>query len=160
MYAIRSYYEILRALSRLPDLHVASRTSAFQFKHRPADVREIGALLNVDTVLEGSVRRVGDRVRIAVQLISVKDGYRLWNERYEREMQDIFAVQDEIAEKIAQALEVALHEPAGSAPGRGETPDPQAYEYYLQGRQFIHLHRRKAFENALHIFSQARNNFV
>jgi TolB-like protein/Flp pilus assembly protein TadD len=146
--------EILRALSRIPNLHVASRTSAFQFKNRSADIREIGAELNVDTVLEGSVRRVDDRVRIAVQLISVKDGYRLWNERYDREMKDIFAIEDEIAEQIAIALKVALTTP-GQADARGVAPDAQAYEFYLQGRRFIHQHRRKGFETALQIFAQA-----
>lgn len=147
--------EILRALTRIPDLRVASRTSAFQFKHQAADVREIGAQLNVSCVLEGSVRRVGDRVRISAQLINVKDGYRLWYDRYDREMQDIFAVEDEIADQIARALKVALAKrtaPSAAAP----TPiDAQAYEFYLQGRQFIHQHRRKAFEVALQLFSQA-----
>jgi adenylate cyclase len=94
-------------------------------------------------------------VRISAQLASVKDGYRLWNERYEREMKDIFAVEDEIAEQIALALKVALEPPATATAGYGATDDTRAYEYYLQGRQFVHQHRRKAFENALQIFSQA-----
>jgi serine/threonine protein kinase/tetratricopeptide (TPR) repeat protein len=146
--------EILRALGRIPDLHVASRTSAFQFKNRSADIREIGAQLNVDTVLEGSVRRVGDRVRISAQLISVRDGYRLWNERYDREMQDIFAIEDEIAEQIAHALKLALAPPT-QGDAKSAAPDAQAYEFYLQGRRFIHQHRRKGFETALQIFAQA-----
>jgi serine/threonine protein kinase/tetratricopeptide (TPR) repeat protein len=147
--------EILRELSRIPDLRVASRTSAFQFKSRSADVREIGALLDVNAILEGSVRRVGDRVRISAQLVSVSDGYRLWCERYDRDMKDLFAVQDEIADQIASALKVALVAGPGQPGTRGATPDAQAYELYLQGRQFIHQHRRKAFEVALQLFSQA-----
>ncbi len=147
--------EVLRSLSRIPDLYVASRTSAFQFKHQAADVREIGARLNVGNVLEGSVRRAGDRVRITVQLVSVGDGYRLWCERYERDLRDIFAVEDEIADRIAEALEVRL---VGSGGGPGAArfePDAEAYQLYLQGRQFFHHHRRKAFEVALQTFSRA-----
>jgi TolB-like protein/Flp pilus assembly protein TadD len=146
--------EVLRALSRIPDLYVTSRTSAFQFKHRPADVREVGASLNVSTVLEGSVRRVGDRVRISAQLINVRDGYRLWNDRYDLEMKDIFSVEDEIADQIARALKVTLASIAMPG-GRGARPDAAEYELYLQGRQFFHQLRRKGFENALQIFSQA-----
>ncbi|HSB11992.1 MAG TPA: protein kinase [Blastocatellia bacterium] len=147
--------EILRALSRIPDLHVASRTSAFQFKHHAPDIREIGARLNVSTILEGSVRRVDDRVRISAQLVSVKDGYRLWCDRYDREMKDIFAVEDEIADQIAQALRVALTSRTAPPAVGPALIDAQAYEVYLQGRQFIHQHRRKAFEIALQLFSQA-----
>ena len=147
--------EILRALSRIPDLYVASRTSAFQYRRNAADIREIGARLNVDTILEGSVRRVGDRVRIATQLISVKDGYRLWNERYDRSIGDLFAVQDEIADEIARALKVTLASRAPAAGAGGARPDAAEYELYLQGREFFHQLRRKGFENALQIFSQA-----
>jgi serine/threonine protein kinase/tetratricopeptide (TPR) repeat protein len=146
--------EILRALSRIPDLRVASRTSAFQFKHQSVDIREIGAQLGVEAILEGSVRRVADRVRISAQLISVKDGYRLWYERYDREMKDIFAIEDEIAEQIAGALEIKL-DTKPRVPWRRDTPYAEAYELYLQGRQFIHQHRRKAFEVALQLFARA-----
>ena len=147
--------EVLRALSRIPDLYVASRTSAFQFKHQPADIREIGSRLNVNAVLEGSVRRAGDRVRVTAQLINVEDGYRLWGDRYDRDVRDIFAIEDEIADQIAQALQLTLAERAmPSGPGRFE-PNAEAYQLYLQGRQFFHQHRRKAFEIALQTFAQA-----
>ncbi len=147
--------EILRALSRIPELYVASRTSAFQFKHQAADIRDVGARLNVDTVLEGSVRRVGDRLRVSAQLISVRDGYRMWSDRYDRDMQDIFTLEDEIAEQIAQALKVTLarRSEAGEAP-RSAT-EAEAYELYLQGRQFFHQHRRKALETAIQTFAAA-----
>ncbi|HET9952509.1 MAG TPA: protein kinase [Candidatus Eisenbacteria bacterium] len=147
--------EILRALTRIPDLYVASRTSAFQYRRNAADIREIGARLNVDTVLEGSVRRVGDRVRISAQLINVKDGYRLWNERYDRSIGDLFAVEDEIADQIARALKVTLASRAPAARTGGARPDAAEYDLYLQGREFFHQLRRKGFENALQIFSQA-----
>lgn len=140
--------EILRALSRIPDLHVASRTSAFQFRH--GDVREIGARLNVDAILEGSVRRAGDRMRVSAQLVDVADGYRRWYERFDRDVKDIFAIEDEIAEQIAGALEVKLlhREVAGAA-------NAEAYELYLQGLQFFHQHRRKGFEIAIQTFRRA-----
>ncbi|HQQ77014.1 MAG TPA: protein kinase [Thermoanaerobaculia bacterium] len=146
--------EILRALARIPDLYVASRTSAFQYRNQDADVREIGARLNVGAVLEGSVRRAGDRVRISAQLVSVENGFRLWNERYDREMKDIFAVEDEIAEKIAQALKVTLVERRENPAGRASVA-AEAYELFLQGRQFFHQHRRKALEIAIQTFARA-----
>ncbi len=146
--------EILRELARIPELYVASRTSAFQYKDQAADIREIGARLNVGTVLEGSVRRSGDRVRISAQLVSVDDGFRLWYERYDREMKDIFAIEDEIAEKIAQALKVTLVERRGS-PAERTSNAAEAYELFLQGRQFFHQHRRKACEIALQTFTRA-----
>lgn len=147
--------EILRAVSRIPDLHVASRTSSFQFRNRSADVREIGAHLGVETILEGSVRRVGDRVRVSAQLVNVRDGYRIWSERYEREMRDIFAIEDEIADQIARALEVELDAGSAVARARRDAPYSEADELYLQGRQFVHQHRRKAFEVALQLFARA-----
>lgn len=140
--------EILRALNRIPDLHVASRTSAFQFRH--GDVREIGARLGVEAVLEGSVRRAGDRVRVSAQLVDVVDGYRRWYERFDRDMKDIFAIEDEIAEQIAGALEVTLL--------HREVPpvaNTEAYELYLQGMQFFHQHRSKGFEIAIQTFGRA-----
>lgn len=145
--------EILRALSRIPHLHVTSRTSSFQFKNQKADIREIGLRLSVDNVLEGSVRKAGERVRISAQLISVDNGFRLWYERYDREMQDIFEVQDEIAEKIAEALQITL---IGEAVGGGKPPvRTESYELYLQGRRFFHQHRRKSLEIAIQTFSDA-----
>jgi TolB-like protein/Flp pilus assembly protein TadD len=147
--------EILAALRRIPDLYVASRTSAFQFREYGADVREIGSKLHVDHVLEGSVRRSGDRVRIAAQLINVADGYRLWYERYDREIRDIFAVEDEIADNIAAALEVTLGSERAKPAGPMSSSEAEAYEAYLQGREFSHQLRRKAFEIALQSFRRA-----
>jgi TolB-like protein len=126
--------EIMRALGRIPELHVVSRTSAFQFRNRTGDIREIGAKLNVNTVLEGSVRRVGERVRISAQLVSIRDGYRLWYERYDREMKDLFAIEDEIAEQIARWRSLA----APGRPWRNQVPHPMRRRTVLPARAGIH----------------------
>lgn len=146
--------EILRELSRIPELYVASRTSSFQYKRQGGDVREIGARLNVGAILEGSVRRSGDRLRVSVELVSVENGYRLWYERYDREMRDIFAIEDEIAERIAEALKVTLVERRQASSSERSSSAAESYALYLQGRQFFHQHRRKAFEIALQTFSR------
>jgi TolB-like protein len=100
--------ELINALVRLPDLKVASRTSAFRFRGRDLDIREIGRQLDVKTVLEGSVRRSGNRLRITAQVINVDDGYHLWSERYDREMEDVFAIQDDITQSIVKTIEPTL----------------------------------------------------
>jgi TolB-like protein len=100
--------EILNLLTRFPDLKVTARTSAFSFRGKDLDIRRIGEALGVQTVLEGSVRRAGNRIRVTVQLINIADGYHLWSERYDRELRDVFAMQDEIAAAIAGALQGKL----------------------------------------------------
>ncbi|HEY6049779.1 MAG TPA: protein kinase [Thermoanaerobaculia bacterium] len=128
--------EIITALTGIPDLAVTARTSSFAFKGRDADVRQIGQELGVKTVLEGSVRQAGSRIRISAQLIDVASGYHLWSERFDREMQDVFQVQDEIARAIAETLKVRLMQ-AGDAPIRpAATRDVDAYNHYLKGRYF------------------------
>ena len=129
--------EILNALTPLKGLRVAARTSAFSFKGKGDDLRTIGEKLNVTTVLEGSVRRAGDRVRITVQLSDVANGFQLWSERYDRELKDIFDVQDEIARAIAERLRVTL---AGSEDDRlveKPTTNIEAYQLYLKGRALV-----------------------
>jgi len=129
--------EILNALTPLKGLRVAARTSAFSFKGKGYDLRTIGEKLNVTTVLEGSVRRAGDRVRITVQLSDVANGFQLWSERYERELKDIFDVQDEIARAIAERLRVTL---AGGKDARlvqQATANIEAYQLYLKGRTLV-----------------------
>jgi serine/threonine-protein kinase len=126
--------EILNALAHLQGLRVAARTSCFAFKGRRENLRVVGEKLDVDTVLEGSVRRAGARIRITVQLANAADGYQLWSERYDREMTDVFELQDEIAEAVATRLRGTLHGPVdGSGPRRG-THDLEAYELFLKGR--------------------------
>ncbi|MFL5567086.1 MAG: protein kinase domain-containing protein [Gemmatimonadaceae bacterium] len=126
--------EILNALASIPTLKVASRTSAFALKGKSLTIAELGQQLNVKTILEGSVRRVGQRVRITAQLINVADGYHLWSERYDRELEDVFAIQDEIARTIVERLKVKLTAAQDEALGRRQTENIEAYELYLRGR--------------------------
>jgi serine/threonine-protein kinase len=125
--------ELMSALGRVPRLRVAARTSSFAFRGARADVREIGRTLNVESVLEGSVRRAGPQVRVGAQLVSVADGYQLWNGTYRREVADIFALQDEITDAIVEALRVELLGDGRASPLR-PTEDVAAYERYLRGR--------------------------
>ncbi len=128
--------EILNRLAQIRNLRVASRTSSFRFKGQPADVSGIASQLNVTTVLEGSVRKAGDHLRITAQLINVEDGYHLWSRSYDRTLEHIFEIQDEIATQVADALEVTLQ--TGSAEEYCTTEDVQAYDYYLQGMHYFH----------------------
>jgi serine/threonine-protein kinase len=125
--------DLINALTKVTDLHVVARTSSFAFKGEKVDIREIGEKLNVDNLLEGSVRKVGNRVRITAQLIKVKDGYHLWSDRYDRNMEDVFAIQDEITEKIMDKLMVALD--VLKKPSEEYRPvNFEAYDLYLKGR--------------------------
>jgi TolB-like protein/cytochrome c-type biogenesis protein CcmH/NrfG len=146
--------EILNALAPLKGLRVAARTSAFSFKGKGDDLRTIGEKLNVTTVLEGSVRRAGDRVRITVQLSNVTNGFQLWSERYDRELKDIFDVQDEIAKAIAERLRVTL---AGGFADRlveQATTNIEAYQLYLRGRALLGR-RGASIPLALDLFRKA-----
>jgi len=147
--------EIINALSKIKSLSVASRTSSFAFKGKTEDIREIGKALEVSAVLEGSVRRMGKKIRISVQLINVANGYQLWSERYDREIEDVFAIQDEIAQNIVKALRVVLSEDEKRAIEKMPTENVEAYEYYLRGRQYFHQHRRTSIEAARQMFTRA-----
>jgi TolB-like protein/Tfp pilus assembly protein PilF len=129
--------EILNALTPLKGLRVAARTSAFSFKGKGNDLRTIGEKLNVTTVLEGSVRRAGDRVRISVQLSDVASGFQLWSERYDRELKDIFDVQDEIAKAIVDRLRVTLVGGKDDRLVEQATTNIEAYQLYLRGRALV-----------------------
>ena len=129
--------EILNALTPLPGLRVAARTSAFSFKGKGENLRSIGEKLNVTTILEGSVRRAGDRLRITVQLSDVANGFQLWSERYDRELKDIFDVQDEIAKTIAERLRVTLGTNTAGRLVEQATTNIEAYQLYLQGRALV-----------------------
>jgi TolB-like protein/cytochrome c-type biogenesis protein CcmH/NrfG len=145
--------EITNALSHIGGLRVAARTSAFAFKGAREDLRNVGEKLGVATVLEGSVRRAGNRVRVTVQLVDVADGYHIWSERFDRELTDIFAIQDEIAAAVAEHLRVALV--AGSARrGAAGTTNLEAYDLYLQGRAF-QLRRGSGIVRARELFRRA-----
>jgi TolB-like protein/tetratricopeptide (TPR) repeat protein/tRNA A-37 threonylcarbamoyl transferase component Bud32 len=145
--------EIIAALSRVEGLRVASRTSAFALKGAGLDAPAIGQRLHVGSMLEGSVRRVGDRLRVAVQLVSAQDGCVLWGERYDRAVSDVFAIQDEIAESVARALRVILHHERRVT--RPPTGDVRAYECYLKGRQYFREGRRKSLQFAREMFQRA-----
>ena len=125
--------ELLNALAKIEDLKVAARTSAFSFKNKNVGMSEIGKTLNVKTILEGSVRRSGNRLRISVQLVNAADGYHVWSERYDREMRDIFDVQDDITLAVVDALKVKLLGKEKAAILKRYTDNPEAYELYLQG---------------------------
>jgi serine/threonine protein kinase/Flp pilus assembly protein TadD len=147
--------EIINALTKVQALRVASRTSAFAFKGKNEDIGEIGRKLRVATVLEGSVRKAGSRLRVTAQLVSVADGNNLWSERYDRQLEDVFAIQDEIAENIVRALRVVLSEGEKRAIEAAPTGNVEAYEYYLRGRQFFHQWSRTGIQYARRMFERA-----
>jgi adenylate cyclase len=147
--------EIINALTKIQSLRVASRTSSFAFKGKNEDIGDIGRKLKVSTVLEGSVRKMGNKLRITAQLVNVADGYHLWSERYDREMEDVFAIQDDISQAIVVALRVILTEGEKKAIEKSRTVNVQAYDYYLRGRQYIHEWRRKSVEYARQMFNRA-----
>jgi serine/threonine protein kinase/Flp pilus assembly protein TadD len=148
--------EIINLLVKIDGLRVASRTSAFQIKDSVTDIKEVGEKLNVDTVLGGSVRKAGDRLRITAQLINVDDGYHIWSERYDRTMEDIFAIQDEIAEAIVAALKIELSpEAKADLEKKVAETDPQAYDYYLRGRKAFWDTSREGYEQARMMFARA-----
>ncbi len=126
--------ELINALTAIDGLRVTARTSAFAFKGKDEDVREIGEALGVQNVLEGSVRRAGDQVRITAQLVQARDGFHLWSESYDRRLTDIFALQEEIATAIAERLELTLTAEGRSSLARRRTEDLEAYDLYLLGR--------------------------
>ncbi len=146
--------EIINALTRVEGLRVAARTSAFSFKGKHEDLRTVGDKLNVATVLEGSVRKAGDRLRVTAQLVTATDGYHLWSERYDRDLTDVFAVQDEIAAAIAEKLEVTYVRPPGPASGPQTTPNVEAYDAYLKGRALLQK-RGASLSEALACFERA-----
>lgn len=147
--------EIINALARIRALRVASRTSAFAFKGTQQDIRHIGGQLGVASVLEGSVQRADDRLRVTAQLIDVASGYHRWTARYDRDMADVFAIQDEIAHSIVRALQVVLTDRERRTVFKAPVCDVRAYEYYLQGRQYFHQAREKSLQFARQTFSKA-----
>src|SRR5215469_2730772 len=125
--------EIINALAQIKDLHVVARSSAFSFKGKQVDPRALREQLNVRTVLEGSVRRADNQLRITVQLVNAADGFHLWSERYDREMKDVFAIQDEIARAIARRLQVAFDGNEVGPLAKAGTENLEAYQFYVKG---------------------------
>jgi TolB-like protein/tetratricopeptide (TPR) repeat protein len=146
--------EILNVLAQIPSLKVAGRTSSFTFKGKNEDLREIAEQLGVKYVLEGSVRKDNDRVRITTQLISAADGFHLWSKTYDRELTDIFTVQDEISKAVADALEIQLG--IGDQPAIHKiTVNPESYSIYLRARQALHERTGEALGQARSLFETA-----
>jgi adenylate cyclase len=134
---------------------VASRTSSFIFKDKEANIPTVARELGVDTVLEGSVRRAGDRVRITAQLIESQSDSHLWSETYDREMKDVFAIQDDIAQSIVDALEVTLSPKERRSIQYVATSDARAFDFYLRGRNYLYTMTRRDYEHAIRMFEQA-----
>ena len=147
--------EIINALTKIKDLRVVARTSAFSFKGEKMDVRDIGKKLNVETVLEGSVRKAGNRLRITSQLINVADGYHLWSEKYDRDLEDIFAIQDEVTLAIVDRLKVKLVGGEKAELTKRHTEDLEAYNLYLKGRHLLREMTKESVQKSLESFQQA-----
>jgi TolB-like protein/Tfp pilus assembly protein PilF len=147
--------EILNALAKVKDLKVAGRTSSFAFKGRNEDLRTIGEALGVSHILEGSVRKAGIRVRITAQLIKTDDGFHLWSDTYDRELTDIFAIQDEIAQAIFDQLKAHLTGDPGDIQFASSRADLSAFDLYLEAKQKIYLRRRAPLERAAELLERA-----
>ncbi len=147
--------EIINALAQVPGLHVAARTSSFAFKGKDQNVKQIGRMLDVATVLEGSVRQAGSRLRITAQLVNVSNGYHLWSQRYDREVHDVFAIQDEIALAITETLKVKLMGKRSARVVKAGTVDLQAYMPYLKGRHCWNNRSADQLKKAIQHFEQA-----
>jgi eukaryotic-like serine/threonine-protein kinase len=145
--------EMISALARLPGLRVTARTSAFALRGKNLDIREIGARLNVEHILEGSVRSSGNRVRVTAQLVNAADGYQLWSERYECEMRDALDIQDEISRAIVDTLRIHLTRDISLV--RRHTSSPEAYSLYLRGRHYQEKHTPENYSKARQCFEQA-----
>jgi len=147
--------ELIHVLSSFPKLHVVSRTSAFEFKAKPQSIRKIGEQLKVSTILEGSVRRLGQKLRVAIRLVSVRDGYCLWSQRFDREMKDVFEIQDEIARSIANTLNIELGRDVDQDLIRCRTVNIEGYDLYLRGRFQWNKRAGEGFGRALDYFERA-----
>ncbi|MHC4848874.1 MAG: protein kinase domain-containing protein [Planctomycetota bacterium] len=147
--------DIITELSKIKGLRVFPRSRMLPFRDTAVATADVAQQLGARYVLEGTVRRGGDRLRLTAQLVESKSGLALWAERFDREMEDVFAVQDEIAQSIARALRVVLTEKEKAAIEKKQTQDVQAYDYYLRGRQFFHQLRRKGFDFARQMFARA-----
>ena len=147
--------EILNALSKVAGLHVPARTSCFAFRGVTLDAREIGERLGVEALLDGSIRKAGKRVRINVQLVDANNGYQLWSERFDREIEDIFAIQDEIARSVLESLGLALTEREEFRFLKPSTTNIEAYEFYLRGRKLYHKWTRQSVKFARQMFERA-----
>jgi len=147
--------DIINDLTNLEDLQVVARTSSFAFKDKDQDVREIGTKLGANTIVDGSARKVGNKLRITAKLIDVLNGYQLWSERFDRELEDVFAIQDEISKNIVHALEIKLSKREKYTLGKVKTQDVQAYDFYIRGRAYFHQSHHDKTLLAIQMFKKA-----
>jgi TolB-like protein/Tfp pilus assembly protein PilF len=147
--------EIIGALARVAGIRLASRTSSFRFRGTALDSREIARRLRVRALLEGSVRKADDRLRVTAELVDGASGFALWSETYDRKLADVFSIQEEIARSIADALKVTLTRDEHEALGQPSTSDVRAYDQYLRGRKYYYQYRRRGVELALEMFQRA-----
>jgi TolB-like protein/thioredoxin-like negative regulator of GroEL len=147
--------ELIHLLTKIEGLQVPARTTVFALKGKEMDIREVGQQLGVRNVLDGSVRKAGNQLRITAQLVEVDDGFQLWSETYDRELEDVFAIQDEIAQSIVSALQVSLSPTEKAAVQTAHITDVQAYDYYLRGMGYFRRRTQEDFEAAREAFSRA-----
>ena len=147
--------DIITELSKIKELQIFPRAAVLAYRDKPVTGPQVGREINAACVLSGSLRRAGNRLRITAQLIRAQTGHSIWAERYDRELKDVFEVQDEIARSISQALRIKLSPQEEKAIARKQTENPQAYDYYLRGRQYFHQFRRKSFDYARQMFARA-----
>jgi serine/threonine protein kinase/tetratricopeptide (TPR) repeat protein len=147
--------EIINTLTRVEGLDVAARTSSFSFKGKHIDIRTIGRRIGVDAVMEGSVRKAADRLRISAQVVSVADGYHIWSGQFDREVSDVFSIQEEIAQNIVEVLEVELSDKEKKVLESSATDDADAFDFYLRGRNFFYQSKRVSIHHAIEMFTRA-----
>jgi serine/threonine-protein kinase len=147
--------EIINVLSKIEGLRVVARTSAFVFRGKEQDIRVIGEKLNVETILEGSVRRSGNRVRVTAQLVNIGDGFHVWSDHYDREMSDVFAIQDDISQAIAQQMRVHLVTPRNRPLVKRNVENIEAYDLYLRGQYYAHRYTPEALMLSKELFERA-----
>jgi serine/threonine protein kinase/Flp pilus assembly protein TadD len=147
--------DIITEISKIKELWVLTRSAVMVYRDKPVTAPEVGRELNAAYVLEGSLRRSGERLRITARLVETATARSVWAERYDRQMEDVFAIQDEIAQSIAKALKLVLTEQEKRAIEKAPTTEVQAYDYYLKGRQFFHQFRRRSFDFARQLFARA-----
>ncbi len=147
--------DVITELSNIEGLRMFPRSAVFSFRDKPVNEPQVGQQLGAAFVLSGSLRRSGNRLRITAQLVETRTGHSVWAKRYDRQMEDVFAIQDEIAHSIAAALKLALSDKEKRAIGKAPTVDVKAYDYYLRGRQFFHQFRKKGFYFARQMFARA-----
>ena len=147
--------DIIIELSKIKDLRVFPISAVSAYRDKPVAEPQVGEQMGATHVLSGSIRRAGNRLRLTAQLVETRTGHAIWAERYDRQLEDVFAIQDEIAHSIAGALKLALSEQEKVAIGKAATVNVKAYDYYLRGRQFFHQFRRKSYEFAQQMFERA-----